>query len=193
MQKSIITAVAAILFIALAVQTYMFFQLKNQVNQIASNNTSPSFSVPDKVFDDAFIKQDNWDPYQEMQRMQNEMEQLFGTSLSRFHLNSKNSLIKAPRFDLKEEPDKYIATLDIPGGEPSSLDVKVEDQQLFISIKTEHTNKQDEGSGKNQYRRQERFSGTYQRSITLPGSVKQSAMKTDYKNGVLTIILPKGS
>ena len=193
MQKSIITAIAAILFVALAVQTYMFFQLKNQVNQITSNNSTPSFSVPSMAFDDEFMKHDNWNPYQEMQRMQNEMEQMFGNSFSRFHLNSENMLTKTPRFDLKEESDQYIATLDIPGGKPSSLDVKIEGQQLFVSIKTEHTNKQDDDTGKNQFHRQERFSGTYQRSITLPGPVKQSAMKTDYKNGVLTIMLPKAS
>jgi HSP20 family protein len=72
--------------------------------------------------------------------------------------------------------------------------VKIEGQQLSISIQTEHINKQDQDdAGKNQYHRQERFSGTYQRSITLPSPVKESAMKTDYKNGVLTIILPKAS
>lgn len=193
MQKSIITVIAAILFIALAIQTYMFFQLKNQLDQMTSKNAGHSFQLPSMTFDDDLLKNDAWDPYQEMQRMQNEMEQMFGNSLSRFHLNSKNALIKTPRFDLKEESDRYIATLDIPGGEPSSLDVKIEGQQLFISIKTERSNDQDDEVGKNQYRRQERFSGTYQRSINLPGPVKQSAMTTDYKNGVLTIILPKTS
>lgn len=189
MQKSILIAIAVILFVALVFQTYMFFQLKNQVDQMTGKNTGYCFQMPSMALDDDFMNNDTWDPYQEMQRMQNEMEQVFGNSFSRFHLNSKNALIKSPRFDLKEESDRYIATLDIPGGEPSSLDVKIEGQQLFISIKTERSTEQDEG--KNQDRRQERFSGTYQRSITLPGPVKQSAMTTDYKNGVLTIILPK--
>jgi HSP20 family protein len=44
---------------------------------------------------------------------------------------------------------------------------------------------------KNPYHRCERFVGTYQRSSALPGPVKESAMTTDYKNGVLTIIVPK--
>jgi len=191
MQKSMMTGIAVILFIALAIQTYMFFQLKNQVNQMTAKNTQPQFNLPKMTLDDEFMKNDNWDPFQEMQRMQNEMEQVIRDSFSRFHLNSKNALVKSPRFDLKEESDHYIATLDIPGGKPSSLDVKVDDRQLSISIKTERINEQDNTEENNKFRRQERFSGTYQRSITLPGPVKQSAMTTDYKNGVLTIILPK--
>ncbi len=186
-----ITAIAVILFVALGVQSYLFFQLKNQVDQISDKSVSHSFQLPSMSLDDDFTNNNSWDPYQEMQRMQNEMEQVFGNSFSRFHLNSKNTLTKPPRFDLKEQSDRYIATLDIPGGEPSSLDVNVEGQQLFISIKTVRSNEQNEDEGKNQYRRKERFSGTYQRSITLPGPIKQSAMTTEYKNGVLTIILPK--
>ena len=190
MQKSIITIIAVILFIALAIQTYMFFQLKNQLSQMTSANEVPSFQLPSMTLDHEFMKNDNWDPYQEMQRMQNEMEQVFGDSFSRFHLHSKNRLTKSPRFDLKEESDRYLVTLDIPGGEPSSLDVNIDGRQLSISIKTEHSNEQKDD---NQYYRQERFSGTYQRSITLPGPVKQSAMTSQYKNGVLTITLPKAS
>ncbi|MCF6202760.1 MAG: Hsp20/alpha crystallin family protein [Methylococcaceae bacterium] len=191
MQKSILTGIAVILFIALAIQTYMFFQLKNQVDQMTTQKTSHPFQLPGMAFDDEFMKNDNWNPYQEMQRMQNEMEQMFGDSFSRFHLNSNNALTKSPRFDLKEESDRYIATLDIPGGEPSSLDVKIEEQQLFISIKTERSNQQDDDEDKNKFRRQERFSGTYQRSITLPGPVRPSAMTSNYENGVLTVMLPK--
>ncbi len=191
MQKPMITAIAIILFVALGIQSYLFFQLKNQVDQISDKSVNHSFQLPSMSLDDDFMNNNSWDPYQEMQRMQNEMEQVFGNSFSRFHLNSNNALTKSPRFDLKEESDRYIATLDIPGGEPSSLDVNVEGQQLFISIKTVRSKEQEEDEGKNQYRRQERFSGTYQRSITLPGPVKQSAMTTEYKNGVLTITLPK--
>ncbi len=172
MQKSILTGIAVILFIALAIQAYMFFQLKNQVDQMTSEKTSHPFQLPSMVFDDELMKNDNWDPYQEMQGMQNEMEQLFGDSFSRFHSNSNNVLTKSPRFDLQEETDRYIATLDIPGGEPSSLAVKIEGQQLFISIKTERSKQQDDDKDNNKFRRQERFSGTYQRSITLPGPVK---------------------
>ena len=57
------------------------------------------------TLDDDFINNGNWDPYREMQRMQNEMSQLFGKSMSRFYRNSKDSLTKMSAFDLKEEAD----------------------------------------------------------------------------------------
>ncbi len=41
------------------------------------------------------------------------------------------------------------------------------------------------------YLKMERSTGIFQRSIQLPGPVKSDAMETFYKNGVLTIILPK--
>lgn len=58
----------------------MFFQLKNQVSQMTNVNEAPSFQLPKMTLDDEFMKNDNWNPYQEMQRMQNEMEQVFGNS-----------------------------------------------------------------------------------------------------------------
>lgn len=191
MKKSTIIVLVSILLIAFGIQTYLMYQLHQQVSQISSSQSKDYIHLSPMPLDDEFMNNDAWNPYQEMQRMQNEMSQLFGNSMSRFHLNSKDSLTKMPAFDLKEEADRYIVTLDIPGGNPSSLDVKLEGQVLSIVIKTEHANEQDDGE--NKYHRQERFSGIYQRSITLPGAVNESAMSNGYKNGVLTIIIPKAS
>jgi len=190
MKKTILSALGIIIFLALGVQTYQFYRLQQKVDQLTASNTTDFNRFPSVTLDDNFMNNEPWDPYQEMQRMEHEMFQVFGKSMSKFHLNSNDSLTKMPAFNLKEEANRYIATLDIPGGNPSSLDVKINGQQLSISIKTEHSSDQNEGN-KNQYHRQERFSGTYQRSITLPGPVKESAMTSDYKNGVLTIIIPK--
>ena len=190
MKKPIIIVVGVILFTALGVQTYLFYQLHQKIDQLTAINSTGFMKLQPLPLDDGFKNNDTWSPYQEMQRMQNEMSQVFGNSLSRFHLNSKDSLTKMPAFDLKEETDRYVATLDIPGGKASSLDVTLNGQELFISIKTEQSSDQSKGE-KNQYHRQERFTGTYQRSITLPGPVKESAMTTDYNNGILTIIIPK--
>jgi HSP20 family protein len=71
--------------------------------------------------------------------MQNEMEQLFSDSFSRFHMNTPlGSLNKVPDVDLQEKSDRYIVTVNAPGADESSLVVKLEDRILHISIKTEH-------------------------------------------------------
>ncbi|MGR9000117.1 MAG: Hsp20/alpha crystallin family protein [Gammaproteobacteria bacterium] len=72
----------------------------------------------------------------------------------------------------------------------TALDVKLAGQGLFISVKTESSNNRNEGV-KNQYLKRERVVGTYQRSLTLPGPVKEPAITTNYSNGVLTISIPK--
>ena len=83
-----------------------------------------------------------------------------------------------------------MATVNAPGADESSLDVKLEDRILHISIQTEHAEDQtDEKNG--QYSFRERFMGEFHRALTLPGPANAAKMKTDYRNGVLTIIIPK--
>ena len=100
------------------------------------------------------------------------------------------SLSKVPDVDLQEKPDQYVVTVNAPGADQSSLEVKLEDRVLHISIKTEQA--EDQTDGKNgQYSFRERFMGEFHRALTLPGPVDAAKMKTDYRNGVLTIALPK--
>ena len=127
-----------------------------------------------------------------MQRMQNEMERVFGDSFSRFHMNTPlGSLSKVPDVDLQEKSDRYVVIVNAPGADESSLLVKLEDRVLHISIKTEHAeDKTDEKNGHYSFR--ERFMGEFHRTLTLPGPANAAKMKTDYHNGVLTITSPKG-
>ena len=66
-----------------------------------------------------------------MQHMQNEMEQLFGDSFFRFHMNTPlGDFTKVPDVDLQEKPNKYILTFNAPGTDLSSMTVKLEDKVL---------------------------------------------------------------
>jgi HSP20 family protein len=198
----IIIALAAVLVIILGIQAYMIFQLNDRLNQLSGQEnqagspqlkipTLPNLPFPGKGQDNELFKDHPWNPYEEMQRMQNEMEQLFGDSFSRFHMNTPlGSLSKVPDVDLQEKPNQYVVTVNAPGADQSSLDVKLEDRVLHISIKTEHA--EDQTDGKNgQYSFRERFMGEFHRALTLPGPIDTAKMKTDYRNGVLTITLPK--
>ncbi|MDP3590193.1 MAG: Hsp20/alpha crystallin family protein [Methylobacter sp.] len=201
MKNETIAAVAAVLVLILGVQAYTMFQLNDRLNQLSGsyNQSSPTQSKTSnqpkpnlpKSDDDPFFKDRTWNPYEEIQHMQNEMEQMFGDSFSRFHIKTPlGSLSTAPDVDLEEKPDRYIVTVNAPGADESSMDVKLEDQVLRISIKTERAKDEtDDKNGKYQYR--ERFVGQFQRALTLPGSANASKMTTEYRNGVLTITIPK--
>ncbi len=202
MKNETIAAIAAVLVIILGVQAYTMFRMNDRLNQLSGfysqtsvpqTNTSnlPKPNLP-KSDDDEFFKDRTWNPYEEIQHMQNEMEQMFGDSFSRFHMKTPlGSLSTAPDVDLQEKPDRYIVTVNAPGADESSMDVKLEDQILRISIKTERAKDEtDDKNGKYQYR--ERFVGQFQRALTLPGPANAAKMTTEYRNGVLTITHSKG-
>jgi HSP20 family molecular chaperone IbpA len=201
-RNKIMVAIAIALVIALGIQSYVMYQLNNSLKQLIGQENRagspqakipklPNLTLPKPGSDDEHFKDQPWNPYEEMQRMQNEMEQLFGDSFSRFHMNTPlGSLSKTPDIDLQEKPDQYIVTVNAPGADLSSMDVKLEGQVLSISIKTEHAkDESDDKNGKYQYR--ERFVGQLLRTLTLPGSANAAKMTTKYDNGVLTITIPK--
>jgi len=201
MKNETIAAIAAVLVIILGIQAYTMFRLNDWLNQLSgfySQTTEPQAKTLNppkphlpKLDDDEFFKSRTWNPYAEIQHMQDEMEQMFNDSFSRFHIKTPlGSLSTAPDVDLQEKPDRYIVTVNAPGGAESSIDVKLEDRVLRISIKTEHA--EDETDDKNgQYRYRERFVGQFQRALTLPGPANAAKMQTEYRNGVLTITIPK--
>jgi HSP20 family protein len=199
MRDKLIIAIVAILVIALAIQTYMVFQLNDKVNRLSLQDDlsivqpikKPQLPViPKPDLNDPFFDNKSWSPYEEMQRMQAEMEQLFGDSFSRFHSNQPfGSFDKTPEVDLKDTKDAYIVTVNAPGADKSSLDVKLENQQLHIAIKTDKAEETDKDNG--QYQRRERFIGRFYRVITLQDSVNAAKMTTDYTNGVVTVHIPK--
>lgn len=193
-------ALGALLFIVISIQSYSIFQLNTRISELSSpknqalpfSSKSPNLAAQPINPADKFFKPDPWNPYKEMQQMQQEMEQLFNDSYSRFHINAPlESLNKLADIDLQEKPDQYIVTMDAPGADLSSLSVNLDDRLLHISIKTEHAedNKTDDKNDHYQFR--ERFVGELQRSLPLPGPADANKIATEYHNGLLTIIIPK--
>ncbi len=201
MKEEYIIAAGVVLLLVVGVQTYMVFQLNDKVKQLSQQDDSPfwqpikkpllpAIPLPKLTLNDPFFDNQFWNPYEEMQRMQAQMEQIFGDSFSRFHGNHPfGSFDKTPEADLKDNGDAYVVTINAPGADKSSLDVKLEGQQLSISMKTESAKESNEDNGK--YQRRERFVGRLHRILTLPGSANAAKMTTDYTNGVLTVTIPK--
>lgn len=197
-----LTALGIVLTFVFGIQFYLIQQLNDKLNLLNQKypqvtkpqlKTLPRYkqNTPTPDLNDHFFDNKSWHPYEEIQRMQKEMDKVFGDSFSRFHMQTPlGSFSKVPDVNLKEKSDHYIVTVNAPGADESSLKVKLEDQQLHISIKTQHTeDKIDENTG--QYRFRERFWGEFQRILTLPGPANETKMQTDYHKGVLTITIPK--
>ncbi len=92
-----------------------------------------------------------------------------------------------PSVDILEEDDKVVLKADMPGLEKSDIKVVVNDGLLSISG-SRNESREDKGKG---YTRTERYMGTFSRSFSLPVWADGSKVAADYKNGVLTITIPK--
>jgi HSP20 family protein len=92
-----------------------------------------------------------------------------------------------PALDLYQDKDNVYVKAELPGMKKEDIDVSLHDGVLSISgeRKTEEKHKDAETY------RSERFVGRFHRSITLPASVKADSVKAGYKDGILTITLPK--
>ncbi|MFH1437108.1 MAG: Hsp20/alpha crystallin family protein [Pseudomonadota bacterium] len=92
-----------------------------------------------------------------------------------------------PSVDVKEEENSFIVTAELPG--VSSKDVDVEVHEGVLSIKGEK--KFEDEEKKDGYHRIERCYGSFTRSFRLPSRVDAGKIEAKYKDGVLTISIPK--
>lgn len=87
--------------------------------------------------------------------------------------------------DLYKIEDHYLLTADLPGVDPGSIDVSVDNGVLTLSAQRSLTT---DDSVK--WLASERFTGTYRRQVTLGDGVDTSHISAQYNNGVLTVSIP---
>jgi HSP20 family protein len=92
-----------------------------------------------------------------------------------------------PSLDLAESDDALEVRMDIPGVEAKDIDIRVHGNLLTVSGKQ---SEQREETGKT-FHRVERRVGTFFRSVEFPRQIQEDAIDAQYKNGILTIRLPK--
>lgn len=109
--------------------------------------------------------------------------------LSRFGMEPENwpSLEHVPALDLSETEATVEVKMDVPGIKPEDIEIQVRGNLLTISGKTQEE-KEEKGR---EFHRIERHSGSFSRSVTLPCDVVGAKAKAEYKNGVLTLTMPK--
>jgi len=113
-----------------------------------------------------------FDPFQEIDR-------LFGQLLT-----AERSSATMP-MDLYRAGDHYVLHVDLPGVDPGSIDVNVEDSSLTIRAeRTSHTD------GDVQWLAKERPSGTYARQLSVSRGLALDAISATYADGVLTLSIP---
>ncbi len=94
-----------------------------------------------------------------------------------------------PVIDVGETDESVFVKAELPGVDPKDVDVNVSDD--VIELRGEVKEEREEGSEDTGFYRRERYYGTFERSIPLPVKVKQDEVKAQYKDGILSITLPK--
>ena len=92
-----------------------------------------------------------------------------------------------PAVDIVEEKDRFVLRADVPGVEPTDIDVSMDAGVLTISGQR-FEEKREEESG---LRRVERVSGRFFRRFTLPDTADAESIKAHSKNGILEVTIPK--
>jgi HSP20 family protein len=93
----------------------------------------------------------------------------------------------SPSLDLAETDQTIEARLDLPGVDSKEIDIRINANMLTVSGQRKE---EKEEKGKT-YHRVERRAGSFSRSVSLPCPVKEDAVEAKYRDGVLTMTMPK--
>jgi HSP20 family protein len=126
-------------------------------------------------------RQPRWDPFRELQR---EMGRLL-ESLDPMH--SARQIHRYPPLNLYDAVDRYILSVQLPGMAPSEIELTVTGESLTLRGER----KRADGVKEDSYRRQERPTGRWSRTITLPERVESAQVGASLADGILTITFRK--
>ena len=118
--------------------------------------------------------------------LQEQVNKLFDGT---FHSQSENSAITswAPAVDIYETENELVLKADLPGVNEKDIDVRVENNMLTVRGERQFETKVKEDN----FLRVERTYGAFNRSFGLPNTVNTEGITAEYKNGVLSVTLPK--
>lgn len=98
-----------------------------------------------------------------------------------------NTGMSLPMVNIKETPDSYYVEMAVPGMKKSDFQIDLDNQILSISTEMERGDE----SKDVQFTRREFGYSSFKRSFSLPQTVEDTKIKADYKEGILSIQLPK--
>lgn len=128
-----------------------------------------------------------WEPFRNLASFQDQMNRLFEDSFFRPRSESSTLTTWAPAVDIYETQDELVVKADLPDINEKDLDIRVENHAL--NIRGER--KFEETVNEDNFLRVERAYGSFTRSFALPTTVNTDAIKAEYRNGVLTVRMPK--
>ncbi|HIE52262.1 MAG TPA: Hsp20/alpha crystallin family protein [Armatimonadetes bacterium] len=128
-----------------------------------------------------------WDPFRELATFRERMNRLFDEVFGGEPAVEAPARVWSPAVDVREDENELVVTAELPGMKREDIKVELVHNRLVIQgeRKFEHEDKREN------YHRIERSYGRFYRSFDLPASVNPEAVTAEYRDGVLTVHLPK--
>jgi HSP20 family protein len=128
-----------------------------------------------------------WPGVGRLSTLREEIDRLFESPLAELARGSQILSGWTPALDLFEDKDNFVVKAELPGMKREDIEVSLHEGSLSISGERKTEEKRQEAD----VYRTERFFGRFQRTVALPTPVAGDKVKASYKDGVLTITLPK--
>jgi HSP20 family protein len=130
-----------------------------------------------------------WDPLRNLIFLQERMNELFDESLGANQRRGQSAVPATwtPPVDIYENSAEIVLKADLPGLVQEEIEVNLDEHHLTIRGERKPENEHEREA----YHRVERPAGPFLRSFNLPPTVEEGKIRADYRNGVLTVTLPK--
>jgi HSP20 family protein len=128
-----------------------------------------------------------WPEFGRLSTLRDEIDRLFEAPLAEFARSSQLLSGWTPALDLHEDKDTLVVKVELSGMKKEDIEISLHDGCLSISGERKNEQKLEDA----EVYRAERFVGRFQRTVTLPAPVAADKVKAGYKDGVLTVTLPK--
>jgi len=129
----------------------------------------------------------NWSPVEQFSTLREEINRLFDSPFGDWNRRTELFNGWTPALDLYEDKDNLIVKAELPGMKREEIEISVHDGTLSISGERKYEEKNQDAEPY----RSERFWGRFHRTLALPKPVQSDKAKASYKDGILTVTLPK--
>lgn len=131
-----------------------------------------------------------WNPFREMEALLDRYNRATGRALT--GSEDEGAVTRAdwsPSVDIEESDDSYLIKADLPGVKKENIDVTFDKGVLgILGEKREEKETGEQGSKRH---RTERYTGRFERYFTLPSEINVEGIDASYRDGVLSLLIPK--
>jgi len=129
-----------------------------------------------------------WEPFRDLVTAQRDLDRMFRDAFAgQFGETELSTRSWAPPVDIYETEEAIVLKAELPGVDPKDVEVRVEDNTLYLKGERKFEKEVKEQN----YHRVERSYGSFARSFSLPNSISADKVKAEYKDGLLTLTMPK--